>query len=276
MQFFSQRKGINKNLDGFDLEKIKDFFRTLFKSLKDDGYFDQYLGSWCVDSGYTPGVIINPELDITLKVRKENIWPIEEHLNNYSEDDLFDIIEYLFLNVSKPIDGTYHSWSNCGTHWHSFNKQEGEVHFREKINELLALYKKPFEFSEKGEVLQKPESGFTLIHKADAPTQNTDIKTKLEVAKANYLKHGATLEDRKVAVRQLADILEFLRPQVKEIMGNEDESALFNIANNFSVRHFNKQQKSDYDPEWLSWIFYLYLSTIHLILRKIQKKDNIT
>lgn len=275
MQFFSQRKGINKNLNGFDLEKIKEFFLNLYKALDDDGYFDQYLGSWCVDAGDIPGEIINPELDITLKIRKENVWPIKERINNYSEDDLFDIIEYLFLNVSKPIDGTYHSYSNCGTHWSTFNKYEGETYFRTKINEVLALYREPFELSANGQILQKPESGFAAIHAADVPTKNSDIKTKVEAAKTHYLRHGATSENRKVAVRELADILEFLRPQIKDIMGGEDESALFNIANNFSVRHFNRQQKSNYDPEWLSWIFYLYLSTIHLILRKIDKKKSL-
>ena len=36
------------------------------------------------------------------------------------------------------------------------------------------------------------------------------------------------------------------------------------------VRHHNVRQKTDYDAAlWLSWMFYLFLSTIHLVLRKM-------
>jgi len=42
---------------------------------------------------------------------------------------------------------------------------------------------------------------------------------------------------------------------------------LFNIANNFQIRHNNDSQKDNYSRSWMSWIFYLYLSSIHLLLR---------
>lgn len=61
-----------------------------------------------------------------------------------------------------------------------------------------------------------------------------------------------------------------LRDNIKEHMLRQDEKDLFNIANNFRIRHENEQQKADYDSVWLSWLFYVYLSTIHLILRKVQ------
>jgi hypothetical protein len=61
-----------------------------------------------------------------------------------------------------------------------------------------------------------------------------------------------------------------LRPQVKEFFTSKDEGDLFNIANNFGIRHLNEKQKTSYDENiWLSWMFYFYLSTIHVLLRKI-------
>jgi hypothetical protein len=49
---------------------------------------------------------------------------------------------------------------------------------------------------------------------------------------------------------------------------------LFNIANNFGIRHHNEKQKTDYDESiWLSWIFYYCLATIHAALRLIEKKE---
>jgi hypothetical protein len=49
---------------------------------------------------------------------------------------------------------------------------------------------------------------------------------------------------------------------------------LFNIANNFGIRHYNEKQKTNYDQEvWLDWIFYYYLATINTIIRLIKKRE---
>jgi len=62
---------------------------------------------------------------------------------------------------------------------------------------------------------------------------------------------------------------------MKGIILEKDESDLFNIANNFGLRHHNENQKTNYDGKlWNSWLFYFYLSTIHLILRKIDAAKN--
>lgn len=55
---------------------------------------------------------------------------------------------------------------------------------------------------------------------------------------------------------------------MKDLVASKDERDLFNIANNFGLRHQNALQREDYDPLWLNWIFYNYLATIHLVLRK--------
>lgn len=88
-----------------------------------------------------------------------------------------------------------------------------------------------------------------------------------------YRRHGSTLDDRRQAVRDLADVFEYLRPQVKSLLTSADEKDLFNIANNFGVRHHNDKQRTAYDAGiWLSWMFYFYLSTIHVVLRKIEQE----
>jgi len=264
------RTGKNNNSEGFDLLDILKLFSEIYDELRSDGYFDEYFGGYCIDAGHMDGIIASPERDILLKVRKKYLWPIKDNFCNYNEDDLFDIIEYLFTTVSKPIDGTLHSYNQCGMHWETFSKNEGEKVFFDKINALLNLYKEPFELSQSGEILRRPEKGFELILQADTPTDDQNIRTRIDSAIAKYRRHGSTLDDRRQAVRDLADVLEYLRPQMDGVIHKKDESDLFNIANNFSIRHHNKQQKADYDANlWLSWMFYINLSTIHLILRKL-------
>ena len=161
----------------------------------------------------------------------------------------------------------------CGTHWDIFDKKEGERIFREKMNYILNLYSEPYELLLTGDILRRPEGGFSHIFKADTPTDDDNIKSRIESAVFKYRHHGSSLDDRRQAVRDLADVLEYLRPKIKLTIDKKDESDLFNIINNFGVRHYNALQKTDYDPLWLSWMFYLFLSTIHMSLRKISKGD---
>jgi hypothetical protein len=82
------------------------------------------------------------------------------------------------------------------------------------------------------------------------------------------------MEERRVAVRDLADVLEALRADARAHMSKKDEGDLFNIANNFHIRHNDDKQLRDYDVIWLTWIFYFYLATIHALVRTIERTSS--
>ena len=75
---------------------------------------------------------------------------------------------------------------------------------------------------------------------------------------------GASRQDRRAAVVELASILEERRSCLQANLLTKDESALREIANKFDLRHRNADQNADYGDEFLEWIFYWYLATIHL------------
>lgn len=269
-KFYSQRTGINPNINGLPLSDTADLFRRVFEQLRSEGYFDEAFGFYCVDADYIDGTVKDVDLEMLLTIRKKNLWPISDRSSSYKEDDLLDVIEFLYQYVSKPIDGTMHSWGDCGMHWETFNKKEGQEEFRTKINSVLSHYKNRFELSPNGEVLHKPEEGFEQIFNADVPSKGSNIVGRINAATTNFRRHGSSLDDRRQAVRDLADVFEYLKPQVQELLTNKDEKDLFNIANNFGIRHHNDKQKTSYEAAiWLSWMFYFYLSTIHVVLRKI-------
>lgn len=269
-KFYSQRAGTNPNLNGLPLGDTVDLFSRVFQQLQTDGYFDEAFGFRCIDADHIKGSVKDIELEMLLTIRKKDLWPITEYASNYSEDDFLDVIEFLHQFVSKPIDGTMHSYGGCGMHWETFNKKEGQKIFREKINSVLSHYKNKFELSVEGEVLKKPEKGFEQIFNADVPSKDTNIVGRINAATTNFRRHGSSIDDRRQAVRDLSDVLEYLKPKVQEILTKKDEKDLFNIANNFGIRHHNDKQKTSYDAAiWLSWMFYFYLSTIHVVLRKI-------
>ena len=155
-------------------------------------------------------------------------------------------------------------------HWETFNQALGRIEYRTRINSVLANYEAKFELSSTGEVLHKPEVGFEPIFEADIPSKDKNVADRISSAILRYRRHGSTLDDRRQAVRDLADVLEYLRPKVKSLLTAADDKDLFNIANNFGVRHHNDKQKTTYDTSlWLSWMFYFYLATIHVVMRKI-------
>ena len=161
-------------------------------------------------------------------------------------------------------------------HWSTFNRVEGQNEFRERVNRLLSDYAEGCSLSGLGEIFDAPASGMETLIEADLPAHDPlNVEGRVQAAVEKFRRHRASLEDRRDALRDLADVLEFLRPQMRGVLSSQDESDLFNIANNFGIRHHNQLQKTNYDqPIWYSWIFYYYLATIHACLRLLKKQPD--
>jgi len=277
-KYYSMRTGKNQEEIKLDLSLLKRTFLNVYKSFKNRYYFQEAFGYDCTDEGFKPG-IAGEDIEIFLltKLRKTNLWPIETKLDQYTEDDLFDIIELLYDLISKPVEGYFHKWNNCGWHYSTFDKSIGQPEFRTDLNSLLNGYEEGYELSVEGEILLKGGLGLHELLATEISVhdpKNVDEKVKYAVQK--FRRHRASVEDKKEAARILADVLEFLRPQIKQLPLTKDEGDLFNIANNFGIRHHNPNQKTDYDKDaYLDWIFYSYLSTIHLLIRIIKKQKGI-
>jgi hypothetical protein len=116
---------------------------------------------------------------------------------------------------------------------------------------------------------------FKVLFESKVPSNiDKSIQEKIDSAVNKFRKYGSTLEDRGYAVRQLADCLEFLKSEIKVKLSKKDDSDIFNIANNFAVRHHNDKQKNNYNKNiWLSWMFYFYLATIHAVVRFTEEKE---
>ena len=267
--YYSVRTGKITPDQEVNFEILKKIFSITYSKLNADGYFQKYFGIDCLD-GYIPGEL-GEDIDAIMFVnlRKNNLYPIWENLPNYTEEDFFDVIEFLHDHSSKGINGNYHNWNNCGYHYDEFNDIEGQKYFRKLINSILKEYKDGFEISENGEILNLSDHGLSTLLEADIPTNDKDnISNRINSAVLKFRRHKSTFDDRREAIRELADVLEFIRPAIKQNLNKKDENDIFNIANNFGIRHHNKDQKTEYDKAiWYSWIFYYYLATLHAVLR---------
>lgn len=273
--YYSTRTGKISETPEITLKMLKKLFMVSYDKLDEDGYFQKYFGYYCVDQGDVKGELgIDINSMIFLGIKKNGLWPLRTKFEDYTEDDLFDMIEFMHDHCSKPISGYYHQYSNCGHHYDIFNDNEGQKHYRDTINYILRDFKEGFEISEAGEILELPYNNIAPLLQADIPSSDSEnITKKIDLAVLKFRRHKSTLDDRRDALRELADVLEYLRPDIKKVLASKDESDLFNIANNFGIRHHNVDQKVDYDKAiWYSWIFYYYLATIHAALRLIAKK----
>ena len=273
--YYSTRTGKISETPEITLKMLKKLFMVSYDKLDEDGYFQKYFGYYCVDRGDVKGELgIDINSMIFLGIKKDGLWPLRAKFEDYTEDDLFDMIEFMHDHCSKPISGYYHQYSNCGHHYDIFNDNEGQKHYRDTINYILRDFKEGFEISEAGEILELAYNNIAPLLQVDIPSSDSEnITKKIDLAVLKFRRHKSTLDDRRDALRELADVLEYLRPDIKKVLASKDESDLFNIANNFGIRHHNVDQKVDYDKAiWYSWIFYYYLATIHAALRLIEKK----
>jgi hypothetical protein len=272
--YYSVRTGKNPLSRSIDFPMLLKLFRTLYVHLDDEGYFQEDLGYHCVDSGFVSGALGHDlEGVLILELRKTDLCPVRSRLDDYSEDDLFDIIEFLNDHCSKPIERTWHSWNDCGWHCSTFDREAGRVEYREKMNRILQIYMDGFELSPDGEILSLPDNGLEALLDAPLPSVDPDnIEMRIEAARRKFRRYRSSLDERRDAIRDLADVLEYLRPKMKSVLMSKDEGDIFNIANNFGIRHHNELQKVQYDKAiWYSWLFYYYLATIHAVLRLVAK-----
>jgi hypothetical protein len=273
-RYYSERHGRQPAPRALTLEDVKRAVKVYLGQLETEGHFQEHLGYHCVDSGFVPGLIgSDPQTEILLTLHKPNLWPIQATIDDWPEDDLFDMIEFLYAHTSKPTERYFHSYYSCGWHCTQFDSIGGRLEYRDKINRLLLAYDSGFELSKEGEVLATPPTGLEPLLEASLTHPDPkNVTGRVAAALHKFRRHRASIEERRDAVRDLADVLEFLRPQLKVVLASQDEKDLFNIANNFGIRHHRSDQKTDYDQAiWLSWVFYYYLATIHAAVCLLEK-----
>jgi hypothetical protein len=152
-------------------------------------------------------------------------------VNGWHADTLFDMVEILHDLVSKPTKGYLHSYYDCGYHATQFDRPAGQREYRDQIDDVLRFHDPPYEFGDNGRLIQRLPDDFRPLLDAELPddVDGDLVAAKVEHARRLFLARASSPEDRRHAVRELADALVALRPDVKAAMLSKDESALFNL-----------------------------------------------
>lgn len=248
---------------------LKELYRKLvhlclyFQNL---GYFEFAIGN--ASDGFTAEFQHKAALALNF-----NPLPIDQWPNTaVTEDNIFDTIEFFYDHIAKPVN--WHAILAC---YCDYDVKAGQEEFRNHTNAFLVKYRSGYELTEDGEILALGTDGVGYILKGDVPlVGDEEIDIKVQEAIRKWRNRHLGLEDRRQAIRDLADVFEWLKKsgRLKTVLVKKDESALFDIANNFSIRHHNPKQRQDYDKNiWYSWMFHFYLATYHAVVRMLLKKQ---
>lgn len=260
------------NPKSLSTEELYHKLQNLYLLFRDKDYFKKKAG---ITKENLPDAILHEAaIDLTFQPFPITKWMPE----NITEDHIFDTIEFLFDRASKPgelVGMTDNGWNYYD--YDGYDDKTGQDEFREKTNAILAEYKTGFELTQAGIILAKGAYGLQYILDADIiPYDETNVDSKVRNAIVKWRNRHLTIEEKKEAIRELADVFEWLKKtkNLGSVLNNRDESMLFEIANNFGIRHHNPDQKTNYDRAiWYSWIFHFYLATYHAAIRLLIKQE---
>jgi len=254
------------------LEELYVKLRSLYLLFRDKNYFKGKAGITSTD--FPDAVMHEAAIALTFQP-----FPFKWRVEDLTEDHVFDTLEFLYDHVSRPGEWVSMT-SETGFNYYDYEDYDdnaGRAEFRQTANSFLADYKAGYELSEDGTVLALGTDGLRQILDADIPSYDEiNVDSKVRNAIAKWRNRHLSFEEKKEAIRELADVFEWLKKTkgLSAVLDGKDESAIFDLANNFAIRHHNPKQKTNYDPAiWYSWMFHFYLATYHAAIRLLIKHE---
>ncbi|MBZ5543184.1 MAG: hypothetical protein LAO07_05835 [Acidobacteriia bacterium] len=257
------------------LEQLYRKLESLYLMFRDRDFFKEKAGITQAD---LPDAIKH-EAAVALPFE---LFPIAQwSQEDITEDHIFDALEFLYDHVSKP--GERVGMTSDGYNYYDYDgydDEAGQEEFRNKASAFLPDYKTGFELTKDGTILALGTHGLQHILDAEIiPYDEVNVDSKVRNAVAKWRNRHLSLSEKKEAIRELADVFEWLKKtkNLGSVLDGKDESAIFEIANKFAIRHHDPKQKTNYDrPIWYSWIFHFYLATYHAAVRLLISKEKKT
>ena len=254
-----------------DIEALRGIVVAEFTRLERDGLFQWHLGYDCVDAGIVAGrsAGADPRAYTRWELGRD-LWPLTDHLYSLDEGWVFSVLEFLWRHAATPTKSRIHTYADCGIHVVDADEADGRDEFRQSINRYLPRYGSGFKMQATGEIWSASPTGLEYLRPRQ--TGRHEIDARVNHAIHTFRRYSASDEDKRDAIKNLADILEHLREEGGTGLPKNDEKRLFEIANQFSIRHHNPSQKTDYDTGvWLNWIYYSFLNSVSLMSELIAR-----
>lgn len=268
MKYYAERKGLIESDFNISFEELKECFKGIYRYFDNRNCFEVakkgvwIKPEWADEYQVIPALLEpTPEIFFMNNLHSSSIYPIYEYYLFYSEVELFTVIEILYDKIS-----IYDYKENA------LKKDEIKKEFAIQINNILQFYDEGY-FLEpnSGTITKGADDSLKMMLTEDLKAiLNEDIMSQMRTAVKLYYRFDSNLEMKRKAINIMADILEPLRTELKDILNesfdvnkNDHDKLIFEIVNGFNIRHNNIKQKTDYEHEvWYDWMMQYYSSVI--------------
>lgn len=268
MEYYISRERLYKDNFEIKLNSLRYSFYQIFDYFNKKGCFNNAFG--IRKNPDSKLLAPSPEVFFLLQTRSDRIYPIDIYYGSYKEEELFTVIEILCDCIEDD------------PHEFFLVEDVSKMEFTQHINSVLRFYKGGYYLNpENGYIGKLPNDSLKNLLEEDISFIND--KSVIDQFKSSikmYFRFDSTLEDKKKAINELAFILEPLREQLKDLLNEEyginknlHDSLIFNIVNNFNIRHNNENQCKNYSLEiWYDWMIQYYSSVIITYFKLLNAK----
>ena len=215
--------------------------QNLYLFFRDKDYFKEQAG---ITKHDLPSAIQH-EAGIELDFEPFRItkWSVAD----LTEDHVFDTLEFLYDRASRPG-----SWSRMTTDtgwnyedYEDYDSEAGRTDFRES-KPLPRRHGDGFELTEQGTILALGSHGLEQILDAEIPSYDeVNVDSKVRDAITKWRNRKLSLQVKKAAIRELADVFEWLKKtkNLSQILDNIDESAISIWKQLCDLDHISKRRQ---------------------------------
>ncbi|CAA0080066.1 Uncharacterised protein [Zhongshania aliphaticivorans] len=230
-----------------------------------------------------------PDIEYPFVTEKSDAEDWTSRMKDFSPNylSILDFVQFCYEHVSKPIQGSHHSYFN---HYHlSFECDEGKDDFRNRVNRIFSRNGISYELKETGNIIRlAPEVLSETLTAARFNTPDSTLNRMLEESRDKFLSPDETI--RRESLKRLWDAWEriktILNPDSKKLSAtlllekcaseenfrellNEEAKVLTAIGNKFHIRHSEVGQIEIKTSAQIDYIFHRLFSFILLASRSL-------
>lgn len=272
-QYYSERSGLLTNKLSLSLDELKSYFLQTYNYYRGLGYFEiAENGIWIEDRWtHEKNCVVprtmspSPEVFFAVTMQDSQVWPVVEFGEYYDEATLFSVMEILYDHIAR------YDYQN-----EKIEKEVVQRDYLEHINNILKAYKTGYYLvPTTGFIMEEPNEALQQQLNYNGEGMPENVYEQLKSASQSYYRFDSDSETKKKAIASLADILENVRQEVKDLFNseyqvpkNEHDKLIFEVVNGYNIRHDNQRQKTDYSKEiWYDWMMQYYTSVIIAFFR---------
>jgi hypothetical protein len=268
MKYYAERNSLIDEELNICFEELREYFVKVYRYFENKVCFEAATrGIWIRPQwgdeyqAIPPLFAPAPEIFFMNHLHSTRIYPIFEYYTYYTEVQFFTVIEILYDKIS-----IYDYQENV------LKTDEVKKEFATQINNLLQFYDGGYYLEpNSGTIVKGVNDSLKIMLTEDLKKiPSEDIMSQMRTAVKLYYRFDSDLEMKKKAINIMADILEPLRSDLKDILNakleinkNDHDKLIFEIVNGFNIRHNNSKQKTNYEHEvWYDWMMQYYTSVI--------------